>query len=82
MIDAAEDLKLGRLVAPFGQDVMQGMPDAQVPGFYLVLPKAHRHEKTVASFCRWIMADDWTLADRPDLPPATGQVMTPKGKAE
>ena len=62
-IDAAEDLKLGKLVAPFGVDVMQAMPDGQVPGFYLVLPKAHRRVKMIATFCRWIEAEDWLGAE-------------------
>lgn len=61
-IDAAEDLKLGKLVAPFGQDVMRKMPESQVPGFYLVLPRAHRRVKTIAAFCRWIEAEDWLAA--------------------
>lgn len=67
MIDAAEDLKLGKLVAPFGQRVMHQMPQAQVPGFYLVVPKAHRRVKTIASFCRWIEAEDWLTTDDREL---------------
>lgn len=62
-IDAAEDLKLGKLVAPFGQDLMHKMPEAQVPGFYLVVPKAHRRVKTIATFCRWIEAENWHATD-------------------
>lgn len=62
-IDASEDLKLGKLVAPFGQEVMHRMPTSQIPGFYLVLPKAHRRVKTIATFCRWIEAEDWLAAD-------------------
>lgn len=62
-IDAAEDLKLGKLVAPFGQDVMHKMPEAQVPGFYLVVPKAHRRVKTIATFCRWIETENWHSTD-------------------
>lgn len=67
MIDAAEDLKLGKLVAPFGQQLMHQMPQAQVPGFYLVVPKAHRRVKTIASFCRWIEAEDWLTTDDREL---------------
>lgn len=59
-MDAAEDLGAGRLVAPFGRDVMQGMDPAQVPGFYLVLPKSHRRLKPVAAFCTWVEGEDWT----------------------
>lgn len=59
-IDAEEDLKAGRLVAPFGMNVLQSMPANQIPGFYLILPKAHRRAKPVAAFCDWIEAEDWT----------------------
>lgn len=59
-IDAAEDLKLGRLVAPFGLDVMQKMPAEQIPGFYLVIPRSHRRIRTIAAFCRWIEGEAWT----------------------
>lgn len=58
-IDAAEDLKLGKLVAPFGRKVMQDMPREQVPGFYLVLPKAHRRVASIAAFCAWVESEDW-----------------------
>ncbi|MGQ0564636.1 MAG: LysR substrate-binding domain-containing protein [Gemmobacter sp.] len=60
VIDATEDLASGKLVAPLGRDVMQGMPPAHVPGFYLVLPKSHRRVKPVAAFCAWVEAEDWT----------------------
>jgi LysR family transcriptional regulator, glycine cleavage system transcriptional activator len=53
-IDAVEDLKPGRLVAPFGTGVMHLMPVAEVPGFYPILPKAHRRVKTIAAFCTWL----------------------------
>ncbi|MBE2275351.1 MAG: LysR family transcriptional regulator [Rhodobacteraceae bacterium] len=59
-IDAVEDLKLGKLVAPFGTEVMQGMAQADVPGFYMILPKSHKRMKTIAAFCRWIEAENWT----------------------
>ena len=59
-IDATEDLKLGRLVAPFGTEVMQTMPKTEVPGFYLILPKAHRRIKTIAAFCTWLETQDWS----------------------
>jgi LysR family transcriptional regulator, glycine cleavage system transcriptional activator len=59
-IDADEDLKLGKLVAPFGRNVMKTMPAEQVPGFYLVLPKSHRRAKPVAAFCDWVEAEDWS----------------------
>ncbi|MDZ4391681.1 LysR substrate-binding domain-containing protein [Cypionkella sp.] len=60
-IDAEEDLASGKLVAPFGLDVMAGMPEAQIPGFYLVLPKAHRRVKPIAAFCDWVARENWAL---------------------
>lgn len=59
-IDAEEDLTSGKLVAPFGLDVMPSMPEAQIPGFYLVLPKAHRRMKPIATFCSWVEQEDWS----------------------
>lgn len=58
--DAAEDLRSGALVAPFGRDVMRGMPADQVPGFHLLLPRAHRRVPQVAAFCDWVEKEDWT----------------------
>lgn len=58
--DAEEDLKLGRLVAPFGDRVMHTMPESEVPGFYLILPKSHRRVKSIAAFCSWLAEQDWT----------------------
>ncbi len=59
-VDAIEDLKLGRLVAPFGTEVMHGMPEAEVPGFYLILPRAHRRIRTISAFCDWLVTQDWS----------------------
>lgn len=58
-LDAADDIKAGKLVAPFGSDVMRRMVDVEVPGFYLVLPKAHRRVKSINAFCRWIESENW-----------------------
>lgn len=60
-IDADEDLRLGKLVAPFGRGIMQKMPREHVPGFYLVLPKAHRRVATIANFCKWITQETWQI---------------------
>ena len=59
-LDAEEDLASGRLVAPFGRGVMAGMAPSQVPGFYLVLPRAHRRVAAIAAFCHWVEAEDWS----------------------
>jgi LysR family transcriptional regulator, glycine cleavage system transcriptional activator len=58
-IDADEDLKSGKLVAPLGRGIMAKMPVEQIPGFYLVLPKAHRRVKPIAAFCKWVEGEDW-----------------------
>lgn len=60
--DAAEDLRSGALVAPFGREVMRGMPADQVPGFHLLLPRAHRRVPQVAAFCDWVEKEDWNAA--------------------
>ena len=66
-IDSQEDLASGRLVAPLGVDALKTMDEADIPGFYLVLPKSHRRIKAVATFCDWITQENW---DAPlDLPP-------------
>lgn len=65
VIDATEDIAAGRVIAPFGLDVMSGMPADQIPGFYLVLPKSHRRDRTVATFCRWIEDQDWSVLPEP-----------------
>lgn len=58
-IDALQDIEAGRLVAPLGLDALADMPEGQVPGFYLVLPRAYKRVKTVAAFCDWITSEDW-----------------------
>ncbi|MBE9636460.1 LysR substrate-binding domain-containing protein [Salipiger mangrovisoli] len=58
-IDALDDLESGKLVAPLGLDILADMPEGDIPGFYLVLPKAHRRVKTIAAFCDWIASEDW-----------------------
>jgi LysR family glycine cleavage system transcriptional activator len=60
-IDAEEDLKSGKLIAPFGMDVMHSMTEQEIPGFYLVLPRAHRRVKTIAAFCSWIEKENWLV---------------------
>lgn len=60
--NAEEDIRAGRLIAPFG-DALAGLPPAQVPGFYLVLPRAHRRARLVTAFRDWILGEDWSRAD-------------------
>lgn len=58
-IDAIDDLRVGRLVAPFGIDILEGMDAKDIPGFYVVLPKAHRRVSIINSFWEWIVSEDW-----------------------
>ncbi|MCF4129500.1 LysR substrate-binding domain-containing protein [Methylobacterium sp. SyP6R] len=60
MLDAMEDLQAGRLVAPFGPAALAGMAPDDVPGFYLVLPRANRRVKSVTAFCDWALSEDWS----------------------
>ena len=58
-VDAEGDIRAGDLVAPLGLDALLGMEVAQIPGFYLVLPRAHRRVSGVANFCNWITEQNW-----------------------
>ena len=66
-IDAIEDLQTGRLVAPLGEDALLGMGESDIPGFYLILPRAHRRVQTIQNFCDWITAEDWGQPEDTDL---------------
>ncbi len=68
-IDSQEDLASGRLVAPLGVDALKTMNEADIPGFYLVLPKSHRRIEAVATFCDWITQESWDVPL--DLPPVS-----------
>jgi DNA-binding transcriptional LysR family regulator len=59
ILDAAEDIQAGRLVAPFGLRALEAMPASEVPGFYMIIPRAHRRVKSVSVFCEWAAAQDW-----------------------
>ena len=58
-LDALEDIRKGRLVAPLGVDALAGMPDEDVPGFYAVMPRSHRRVSIVNSFWEWITLENW-----------------------
>lgn len=64
-MDALRDIKAGRLVAPLGTDALSGMTLHDVPGFYLIIPKAHKRVKTIATFCDWVAAEDWSNSGEP-----------------
>ena len=58
-IDAEHDILAGNLVAPLGVDALRDMPPDLVPGFYLVLPRAHRRVSGIAHFCDWVTGQNW-----------------------
>lgn len=58
-IDALDDLRVGRLVAPFGADTLEKIPDKDVPGFYVVMPRAHKRVSIINSFWEWIVTENW-----------------------
>jgi LysR family glycine cleavage system transcriptional activator len=66
--DAEEEIRAGTLVAPLGLDALQGLPEAQVPGFYLSLPRAHARVPQIARLVRWMRAQDWRATVAADLP--------------
>ena len=57
--DAVEEINLGRLVAPLGINALIGMDDNDIPGFYLLMPKAHMRVEAIAEFYRWMSAQAW-----------------------
>jgi LysR family transcriptional regulator, glycine cleavage system transcriptional activator len=61
MLDAAEDIRAGLVVAPFGVDALAGMAVDQVPGFYLLVPRSRRRLNSVAAFCDWVTSEDWAI---------------------
>ncbi len=58
-LDADEDIARGTVVAPFGRRALAGMASADIPGFYLVAPKAHLRVAAVAKLFRWIAGRAW-----------------------
>ena len=57
--DAEADINSGALIAPLGWDILSDMPPAQVPGFYLIVPRGHLRVKSVAALHRWLVRQDW-----------------------
>ena len=58
-VDAERDILASNLVAPLGIDALRDMPPEKVPGFYLVLPRAHRRVSGIAHFCDWVTGQNW-----------------------
>ena len=57
--DALDAIETGKLVAPLGVEVLTGMADDDVPGFYLLAPPSRMHIDFIAKFCDWIISEDW-----------------------
>ncbi len=58
-IDAEEDIDAGRLVAPLGLDVLDGMAEESIPGFYVMSTKPRLRVKPVAELYRWLLDQQW-----------------------
>lgn len=59
LLDAEEDLNSGNLVAPLGRDALIGMPQDEIPGFYLIVPRGHLRIRGVAMLHRWLVQQQW-----------------------
>lgn len=59
VLDAEEDVRAGVLAAPLGMEALVGMPEEQVPGFYLITTKARLRAKPVAALHRWLLEQRW-----------------------
>lgn len=58
-LDALADIEAGTLVAPLGLTILDSMDEKDIPGFYLVVPRAHKRVKIINAFCNWIAAEQW-----------------------
>ncbi|WBU53046.1 LysR substrate-binding domain-containing protein [Paracoccus sp. SCSIO 75233] len=67
--DADTDIRSGDLVAPLGRNILDDMPEEQVPGFYLLVPRGHLRVQGVAALHRWMVAQDWNRELFPKHPP-------------
>ncbi|MFT3972451.1 MAG: hypothetical protein QM699_03065 [Amaricoccus sp.] len=45
---------------------MDAMPEQEVPGFFLVLPKGHRRVRQIAAFCRRVEGERWQELEQVD----------------
>lgn len=58
-IDALDDIQKGLLTAPLGVQALADMPEDEVPGFYVVLPRSHRRVSIINRFWLWITSEKW-----------------------
>lgn len=64
VLDAEEDIASGKLVAPLGTTILEGMAPETIPGFYLITTKTRLRAKNVAALHRWLLDQDWEV-DQP-----------------
>jgi len=55
-LDAEDGIQNGRLIAPFGKDLLRGLPPNRVPYFFLLFPDRPDVPKEVLAFQRWLRA--------------------------
>lgn len=58
--DALDEIRAGTLVAPFGTDVFDRLPEKRKPGFYLVYPRSHKRLPAVSALVSWMKTIDWS----------------------
>lgn len=65
LLDAEEDIALGKLAAPLGVGALFAMPAEDVPGFYLITTRARLRAPPVAALHRWLLDQVWTAPTEP-----------------
>jgi LysR family glycine cleavage system transcriptional activator len=58
-VDALQDIRDGKLVAPLGENVIADLPLDKVPAFYLVRPDRGQESDLAEAFIRWLLKRDW-----------------------
>lgn len=58
--DARDEIRAGTVVAPFGTDIFDRLPETRKPGFYLIYPRSHKRIPAVAALVSWMRAIDWS----------------------
>ncbi|WP_144631354.1 LysR substrate-binding domain-containing protein [Bordetella genomosp. 13] len=55
--DAVRHVTAGRLVAPFGMDVLERLPRDRMPRFSLLVKANHHYSPVLQQFTRWLLDD-------------------------
>lgn len=64
--DAINEIRDGTVVAPFGTDVFDQLPEEKKPAFYLIYPRSHNRIPAIAEFIKWIKGICWSGGMIPD----------------